>query len=105
VSKVWHVVVFQTAPDVTPERVDDMRARFKACVGPCDGLEWVRAGSNTSRSEFAEGWPEGIVMQFRDAAARDAYLVHPLHQAISQEARGSYYTDLVICDMEVEPVG
>jgi len=105
VSKVWHVLVFRTVPDVTPERVHEIRARFEECVGPCDGLEWVRAGSNTSPSEFARGWPEGIVMQFRDAAARDAYLVHPMHLAISKEARGSYYTDLVVCDMEVEPVG
>lgn len=104
-NKVWHVLVFRTAPDVTPEAVREIRAMFEACVGPCDGLEWIRAGSNTSASEFARGWPEGVVMQFRDAAARDAYLVHPLHQEISRIARGSYSTDLVVFDLEVESVG
>jgi Stress responsive A/B Barrel Domain len=99
-SKVWHILVFRTAPEVTPKRVDEIRQMFQDCVGPCDGLEWVHAGSNTSHSPRAQGWPEGIVMQFRDRDSRDRYLVHPLHQKIEKEAQQNYYTDLVILDID-----
>jgi len=104
-SKVWHVLVFKTRPEVTPALVEEIRAMFRECIGACDGLEWMRAGSNTSSSQFAEGWAEGMVFQFRDLAARDAFLIHPLHQAISEKARASFYSDLVVCDMEVEGAG
>lgn len=101
-SKVWHIVVFRTAAGVGEQDVDRIRGMFERCVGPCDGLEWVRSGTNNSASEFAQGWPEAIVMQFRDRASRDAYLVHPLHREVSQVARATYYTDLVVVDMDVE---
>lgn len=101
-SKIWHIVVFQTADDVTPERVEQIRGMFTECEGQVEGLEWVRAGSNNSQSRYAKGWDEAIVMQFSSAAARDAYIPHPLHQRVSKEAGAGYYSDLVVFDMEVD---
>ncbi len=101
-SKVWHIVLFKTAPDVTPERVQRIRGMFEVCEGEVDGLDWVRTGSNTSASDFAKGWDEAVVMQFADASARDAYLPHPLHQAVSAEVRGGYYSDLAVFDIELD---
>jgi hypothetical protein len=105
VTKVWHIVLFHTADDVTPERVEEIRGLFRDCVGPCDGLEWVEAASNDSKSQFAEGWREAVVMQFRDRAARDAYIDHPLHKRAGGEAARGYYTDLTVFDMEVASDG
>jgi hypothetical protein len=100
--KVWHLVIFRTAPDVTSDKVAEIRSLFEACVGPCPGLEWVRPATNTSQSRFAEGWTEGIVMQFRDQASRDAYIDHPLHRRAGQAAATDLYTDLVVFDMDVD---
>jgi Stress responsive A/B Barrel Domain len=100
-SKVWHIVLFQTTPGTTPERVQQIRGMFEECVGQVDGLEWVRTGSNNSASDFAKGWDEAVVMQFSDVPSRDAYIPHPLHQRVSAEARGGYYEELAVFDMEV----
>lgn len=82
-TKAWHIVLFRTQPHVGDEVVATVRRLFAGCVGKCDGLKWVRAGSNHSASAFAKGWTEAVVMQFRDRAARDAYLFHPLHREVS----------------------
>ncbi|MER8801728.1 Dabb family protein [Mesorhizobium sp. M0998] len=37
-------------------------------------------GSNTSPEPFARGFTHGFTIDFRDAAARDAYLEHEAHQ-------------------------
>lgn len=103
-SKVWHIVLFQTTPRVTPEQIDAVRTMFTDCVGQCEGLEWVEAGSNTSASAFARGWTEAVVMQFRDRRARDAYLVHPLHEAASARTRQGFYSALAVFDMDVPGV-
>ena len=101
-SKVWHIVLFQTAPDVTPERVKQIRSMFEECVGQVEGLEWVRTGSNNSASDFAKGWTESVVMQFSDIRSRDAYIPHPCHQRAGREAANGYYTRIVVFDMEVD---
>ena len=55
---------------------DDLRA-LKQQV---DGLLEAHFGSNVSPEGLAQGFNDGFVIDFRDAAARDAYLVHPDHQ-------------------------
>lgn len=104
-SKIWHIVLFRTAPDVTAARVNEIRGLFQDCVGRCDGLEWMKAGTNNSKSQFADGWNEAIVMQFRDGESRDGYVAHPLHQKASQEVQRGYYSDLVVFDIDAADEG
>jgi hypothetical protein len=39
----------------------------------------VAFGANVSPEPFARGFTHGFTIDFRDAAARDAYLAHPDH--------------------------
>jgi hypothetical protein len=56
---------------------DDLRAlRHKI-----DGLLADHYGPNVSPEGLAQGFADGFTLDFRDAAARDAYLIHPDHQA------------------------
>lgn len=46
------------------------------------GMRSVMAGPNVSPEGLGQGFGDGLIVDFDDAAARDAYLVHPDHQAI-----------------------
>jgi hypothetical protein len=46
------------------------------------GMTGFEVGPNVSPEGLARGYTDGFVVTFADAAARDAYLVHPDHQAI-----------------------
>ncbi len=56
--------------------------------------------STTAREERAQGLTHGFIMTFADAAARDAYVVHPDHEKFKAAAL-EMVEDVVIFDFEV----
>lgn len=54
-------------------------ARLKSRV---HGMLGLIAGQNVNPEGLGQGFGEGFIIDFDDVAARDAYLVHPEHQAI-----------------------
>ena len=58
---------------------DDIAALRNKLVG----MGPVAAGANVSPEGLGKGFADGFMIDFVDAAARDAYLVHPDHQAVA----------------------
>ncbi|PWE58063.1 stress responsive protein [Metarhizobium album] len=74
--------------------------RFKAALQPADkqaifeavaalkdvipGIVDVKYGPNVSPEGLNGGFVDGFTVTFDDAAARDAYLVHPEHVAVGE---------------------
>lgn len=72
--------------------------KFRAAVGRADrdalyaelaqlqskvpGMVRLDAGRNVSPEGLGQGFDEGFLIDFDNAAGRDAYLVHPDHRAI-----------------------
>lgn len=78
--RVRHVVLVRFATGTEPgeiEAVFDALANLKAVV---PGMLGFDAGRNTSPEGLARGYTHGFVVDFADAAARDAYLAHPDHK-------------------------
>jgi len=75
-----HIVLVKVKAG-TPE-ADVTRAldALGALKGVIPGLVSFSAGPNTSPEGRTQGFTHGFVMDFADAAARDAYLPHPKHQ-------------------------
>jgi hypothetical protein len=42
----------------------------------------ISASAGVNFSQRSQGYTHGLVLRFRDRAALDAYLPHPLHQAV-----------------------
>ncbi len=77
-----HHIVFVRFSPATPE------AERTAIFAELDGLQATIAGMrgfsggpNVSPEGLAKGFTHAFVVGFDDAAARDAYLIHPAHQA------------------------
>ena len=75
-----HIVLVRVPAGTTPPEVEQAFAPLRALVGRVPGLLSFHGGSNTSPENASQGYNYGFVMDFADAAARDAYLPHPLHQ-------------------------
>jgi len=78
---IRHCVLLKFRNDVTRAERDALYASLRALEGRIDGLLRGWYGANVSPEGLGQGFDEGFIMDFRDAAARDAYLVHPDHQA------------------------
>ena len=55
--------------------------QLAALRGHLSGIEAMSFGPNVSPERLGQGFADGFVIDFRDGASRDAYLVDPAHQA------------------------
>ncbi|CDP54353.1 Stress responsive alpha-beta barrel domain protein Dabb [Devosia sp. DBB001] len=67
--------------DVGADERASIYADLAALKGRVPGLERASFGTNVSPEGLGQGFADGFIMDFADAGARDAYLVHSDHQA------------------------
>ena len=77
---IRHVVLVRPAVAATVKDVSDAMEKVAALKGVIPGILDVRHGPDVSPEGLGRGFKMGFVVDFADAAARDAYLPHPEHQ-------------------------
>jgi hypothetical protein len=95
-------VTFRTDVDATERAA--IHADLEALREVIDGMETVRFNANVSPEPFARGFTHGFTVDFRDTAARDAYLVHEAHQRAGARlvaALAGGTDGLMVFDLEV----
>ncbi|MEI9415358.1 Dabb family protein [Mesorhizobium sp. Cs1321R2N1] len=73
---IRHRVFARFRSDVSPAERTAIHADLEALRQVIEGMETVQFSANVSPEPFARGFSHGFTIDFRDAAARDAYLVH-----------------------------
>ena len=81
---VRHVVVFKYAPDATEAQIQAITDAFRALQDEIPGIVAFEHGVNNSPEGLNQGFTHVYLLTFEDAAARDAYLPHPAHQAFGK---------------------
>lgn len=77
---VFHVFAFQWKPAATDELKSKAAKDIAAFQGQIPGLLEVHVGRNVSPR--GKGYAFGGIMKFQDQDTLDAYVQHPLHQAL-----------------------
>jgi len=78
-SIVQHILLGKFRPEMTPAQFDEIIQRFHEMVKKIPGTLSFEYGNNNSPEGKDMGTTHVIIVTFTDAAARDAYLVHPDH--------------------------
>lgn len=76
-----HVVLFAFKPDADAARVDGVVAQFGTLKAAIPGIEAYEWGTNVSPEGLNNGFTHCFTLSFGTDAARDAYLIHPAHEA------------------------
>ncbi|MFN4142335.1 Dabb family protein [Aestuariivirga sp.] len=98
---IRHVVLCRFRKD------QDVAAIFKALTQLQDripGILAISSGADNSPEGLQKGFSHGFTVDFIDAAARDAYLPHPEHQAVGKmivEALEGGLEGLAVLDWEM----
>jgi hypothetical protein len=79
---ILHMVLLKPRPGVDPAALDHLEDALSALPEKISGIVGFSWGDNVSPEELGRGFAHGFVVTFADAAARDAYLPHPDHQAV-----------------------
>ncbi|TIV69047.1 MAG: Dabb family protein [Mesorhizobium sp.] len=77
---IRHCVFVRFRDDVPAAERAAIHADLEALRSLIDGMGKVHFSANVSPEPFGRGLTHGFTIDFRDAAARDAYLVHEAHQ-------------------------
>lgn len=75
-----HVVLIEWAPGTTAGQRDRARTIARSFPQRIPGVVSVVEGPSVSTEQLEGPHDYGMVITFTDAAARDAYLPHPVHQ-------------------------
>ena len=100
-KRTKHIAFFQFKDTCTAEDIADVWRIMEDLPRQIPGILGLTWGANTSTEGLSEGFTHSFVMLFENAAARDAYLPHPAHQAavakvVPRLAR------VVVCDHECD---
>lgn len=76
---VRHILLIKFRPEMTEAQLDEMIQRFREMTEKIPGALSFEHGANNSPEGLDLGFTQVIMVNFKDAAARDAYLVNPDH--------------------------
>lgn len=97
---VKHIVLLKLKDGVTGEQTDAILEGLRGLQGELEGIVDVTGGNNNSPEGKSQGYGWGFVMTFENEAARDAYLPHPAHKAVSAETIRPIVEDVLVFDYE-----
>src|SRR5271163_833237 len=99
-AKVKHIVLLKFKDGTTEEQTTKFFDELLDLSESISGIDDYVSGTNNSSEARAQGLTHGFIMTFSDAAARDAYVVHPDHEKFVAGAMESV-DNAVIFDFEV----
>jgi len=79
---IRHIVLVRFRPEVTQAEKAEIHAGLAGLQARLPGFLRMDAGPNASPEGLGQGFADGFVIDFSDAAARDAYLADAEHQAL-----------------------
>lgn len=76
-----HLVLLSFVPSADAAAIAGIDAAFRALPAQIGLIRSFECGTDASPEGLGQGYTHAYVLGFADAAARDAYLIHPAHQA------------------------
>lgn len=101
---VRHVVVFKYKPEATEAQIQKITDAFRNLKDEIPGIVSFEHGINNSPEGLNQDFTHVYLLTFEDAAARDAYLPHPKHDAFGKLLgesgifAGAFVVDYTISD-------
>ncbi|REG82614.1 Dabb family protein [Marinomonas pollencensis] len=97
---IRHILFIQFKDEANSADVTRCLENIAGLKDKIDGIEGVEWGENNSPVGF-KNYTHCVLMTFIDEAARDAYLPHPVHQALVNDELMPILEDVVMLDFEV----
>jgi len=79
---IRHIVALRFKDGTSQQAKDDLYAALAGLKSQIDGIVDFQSSVNVTVEPLSRGFDDIFWFDFRDTAVRDAYLVHPAHQAI-----------------------
>jgi len=81
---IRHIVLIRFREELDSVEIDRLLKSVHALQDRIPGILAISSGVDSSPEGLDKGFAHGFVVDFTDAAARDAYLPHPAHMEVGQ---------------------
>jgi hypothetical protein len=101
---IRHIVLVKFPADARSEAIDALFCSLDDLRAVLPGMLSFKGGANVSPEGLSRGFTHVFVADFADVAARDAYLVHPAHQAAGAKlvaAAAGGIDGLIVMDIDI----
>jgi hypothetical protein len=98
-QRIKHIAFFKFKSSCTAADIADTWRLIEALPQQIPGILDFTWGPNLSTEGLDQGFTHSFVMVFESAAARDAYLPHPAHQAVVTKIMPRLES-VIVCDHE-----
>jgi hypothetical protein len=101
---IRHIVLVKFPAATPSDTIDGLFTELDNLRAPLPGMLNFKGGANVSSEGLARGFTHAFSADFVDAAARDAYLIHPAHKAagarLVADAEGGI-DGLIVVDIDI----
>ena len=101
---IRHIVLIKFKPGIDEAAITSLFDALAELGNQIAGMRGFDGGVSVSPEKLEQGFTHGFCIDFDDARARDAYLVHPAHQALGAElvkAADGEIAGLIVFDLEM----
>ena len=95
---VEHLVLLKLKDGVTPDQKQAILDGLRGLQGKLPGIVSITGGDNNSPEGKSHGFNWCFKITFEELAARDAYLPHPDHKAVSAATIHPIADDVLVLD-------
>ena len=96
-GKLLHVVSFKFKDTASKEQIKQVEDAFRDLKKKISEIKDYKWGTNVSPEKHDKGFTHGFILSFYNEKDRDAYLVHPDHNAFGK-ALGPVLADVFVID-------
>lgn len=96
---ISHIVLLRPRPDASSASLAALGDEVRALADVIPGIVEVRFGTDVSPEGLQGDHRWAFVVRFADAAARDAYLPHPAHEAFAARL-GTLVESVTVIDID-----
>jgi len=101
-KELRHVVAFKFKETATQEQIKGIVDAFRDLKKAIPGIAKLEWGTNVSPEKHDKGFTHQFILTFHNDKDRDAYLVHPQHQAFGKKL-GPILADVFVIDFWAQP--
>lgn len=101
---IRHIVLVRFREELDHAEIDRLLKSVHALKDRIPGILAVSSGADGSPEGLDKGFAHGFVVDFADAAARDAYLPHPAHVEVGKSlvaAAKDGISGILVFDLEM----
>jgi hypothetical protein len=101
-GELVHMVSFKFKPEASASQIKEVETAFAALQKQIPEIVSFEWGTNISPEKLDKGFTHGFILTFKNAADRDAYLVHSDHKKFGSLV-GPVLADVFVVDFVSKP--